>query len=163
LGIAKASGAKFIRVDLLTGAYLWDTGELDHGVAAELLRVRKQIYAEDIKLFVDVFKKHAITFPGLDPETHAVWSDFYMADALIVTGRMTGLETPKELIERVKKAAPERPILIGSGLTAENAAKLLSVADGAIVGTWLKKDGIAQNRVDPTRVKRLMSVVRTLR
>jgi hypothetical protein len=163
LGIAKASGAKFIRVDLLTGAYLWDTGELDHGVAAELLRVRKQIYAEDIKLFVDVFKKHAITFPGLDPETHAVWSDFYMADALIVTGRMTGLETPKELIERVKKAAPERPILIGSGLTAENAVKLLSVADGAIVGTWLKKDGIAQNRVDPTRVKKLMSVVRTLR
>jgi hypothetical protein len=163
LGIAKASGAKFIRVDLLTGAYLWDTGELDHGIAAELLRVRKQIYAEDIRLFVDVFKKHAVTFPGIDPETHAVWSDFYMADALIVTGRMTGLETPKELIERVKKAAPERPILIGSGLSAENAQNLLSVADGAIVGTWLKEHGIAQNRVDPTRVKRLMSVVRTLR
>jgi hypothetical protein len=86
-----------------------------------------------------------------------------MADALIVTGRMTGLETPKELIERVKKAAPERPILIGSGLSAENAQNLLSVADGAIVGTWLKEHGIAQNRVDPTRVKRLMSVVRTLR
>jgi len=163
LAIAKAAGAKFIRVDLLTGAYLWDTGELDHGNAAELLRLRKQLYAEDIKLFVDVYKKHAVMFPGIDPETHAIWSDFYMADALIVTGRMTGKETPKELIERVKKAAPERPVLIGSGLSPDNAEKLLSVADGAIVGTWLKHGGITANPVDPERVKQLMSVVEKIR
>ena len=159
LAIAKAAGAKFIRVDLLTGAYLWDTGELDHGNAAELLRLRKQLYADDIRLFVDVYKKHAIAFPGLDPETHAIWSDFYMADALIVTGRMTGLETPLELIERVKKAVPERPVIIGSGLSADNAERLLSVADGAIVGTSLKHGGITANPVDPERVKKLMSVV----
>jgi membrane complex biogenesis BtpA family protein len=163
LAIARAAGAKFIRVDLLAGAYLWDTGELDHGNAAELLRVRKQLYGEDIRLFVDVYKKHAVMFPGIDPETHAVWSDFYMADALIVTGRMTGLETPKELIERVKKAAPERPVLIGSGLSADNADKLLSVADGAIVGTSLKHRGITVNPVDPERVKQLMSVVARIR
>jgi membrane complex biogenesis BtpA family protein len=163
LAIAKAAGAKFIRVDLLTGAYLWDTGELDHGNAAELLRLRKQLYAEDIRLFVDVYKKHAITFPGLDPETHAIWSDFYMADALIVTGRMTGLETPRELIERVKKAAPERPVIIGSGLSTDNAERLLSVADAAIVGTWLKYEGKTVNPVDSARVKKLMSVVASIR
>ncbi|MGC9209344.1 MAG: BtpA/SgcQ family protein [Nitrososphaeria archaeon] len=114
-------------------------------------------------MFADVYKKHAVTFPGIDPETHAVWSDFYMADALIVTGRMTGQETPLELVERVKRAAPERPVLIGSGLTAENAEKLLRVADGAIAGTYFKYGGITQNPVDPERVRRLMEVVRRLR
>lgn len=163
LSIAKAAGAKFIRVDLLAGAYLWDTGELDHGIASELLRIRKQIHATDIKLFADVYKKHAVMFPGIEPETHAIWTDFYMADALIATGRMTGEETPLELVKRIKKAAPERKLLIGSGFSADNAEKLLSVADGAIVGTWLKKKGITVNPVDAERVRRLMSIVKKLR
>ncbi|MEM0117993.1 MAG: BtpA/SgcQ family protein [Conexivisphaerales archaeon] len=163
MAIAKAAGAKFIRVDLLTGAYLWDTGELDHGIAADLLRLRKQLFASDIKLFADVYKKHAVMFPGIDPETHAIWTDFYMADALIATGRMTGQETPVELVKRIKKAAPERKVLIGSGLSEDNAEKLLAVADGAIVGTWLKKKGIAMNPVDPQRVKRLMAIAKRLR
>lgn len=163
LAIAKAAGAKFIRDCLLTGSYLWDTGQLDHGNATELLRMRKWLYAEDIKIFADVYKKHAVTFPGIDPETHAIWSDFYMADALIVTGRMTGQETPLELVERVKKAAPDRPILIGSGLNPDNALKLLKVADGAIVGTYFKYGGITQNPVDPERVRKLMNVVKKLR
>ena len=163
LAIAKAAGAKFIRDCLLTGSYLWDTGQLDHGNATELLRMRKWLYAEDIKIFADVYKKHAVTFPGIDPETHAIWSDFYMADALIVTGRMTGQETPLELVERVKKAAPDRPILIGSGLNPDNALKLLKVADGAIVGTYFKYGGITQNPVDPERVRKLMNVVKRLR
>ncbi|MGC8580152.1 MAG: BtpA/SgcQ family protein [bacterium] len=163
LAIAKASGAKFIRDCLLTGSYLWDTGPLDHGNATEVMRLRKWLYSEDIRVFADVYKKHAVTFPGIDPETHAVWSDFYMADALIVTGRMTGQETPLELIERVKRAAPERPVIIGSGLTAENAERLMHKADGAIVGTYFKFGGVTQNPVDPERVKKLMNVVKKLR
>ncbi|MDG6940267.1 MAG: BtpA/SgcQ family protein [Nitrososphaerota archaeon] len=163
LGIAKAAGAKFMRVDLLTGSYLWDTGDLDHGVGAELLRLRKELHAGDIKFFADVYKKHAVMFPGIDPETHAVWTDFYMADALIVTGRMTGAETPLELVKRVKGAAPERKILIGSGFSVDNAEKLMTVADGAIVGTSLKYKGMTVNPVDPERVRRLMAVVRKVR
>ncbi len=163
LGIAKAAGAKFIRDCLLTGSYLWDTGELDHGNASEVLRMRKWLYADNIRIFADVYKKHAVTFPGIDPETHAVWTDYYMADALIVTGRMTGEETPVDLVSRVKRAAPERPVLIGSGLTASNAEKLLSVADGAIVGTFFKYNGVTQNPVDPERVRQLMDVVKRLR
>ncbi len=55
-----------------------------------------------------------------------------MADALIVTGRMTGIETPLELVKRVKNTALDMNVLIGSGLNLENAVKLLKVADGAI-------------------------------
>jgi len=163
LAIAKASGAKFIRVCLLTGAMVWDTGEFDHGCAAELLRVRKMLYAEDIKIFADINKKHAVMFPGIDLKTHAEWCEFYMSDALIVTGRMTGSPPRVEDLKEVKEFLPHRPLLVGSGSNAENIAKFLQYADGAIVGTYFKKHGIAQNRVDVDRVKKFMEIVKRLR
>jgi len=163
LAIAKASGAKFIRVCLLTGAMVWDTGEFDHGCAAELLRVRKMLYAEDIKIFADINKKHAVMFPGIDLKTHAEWCEFYMADALIVTGRMTGSPPRVEDLKEVKEFLPHRPLLVGSGSNAENIAKFLQYADGAIVGTYFKKHGIAQNRVDVGRVRKFMEIVKRLR
>lgn len=163
LGIAKAAGAKFIRVCLYTGALVWDTGQIDRGNAPELMRLRKLLHAWDIRFFADVYKKHASMFPGITPEIHATWIDFYLADALIVTGRMTGAEPDLELVRRVKETAGETPVLIGSGLTAENAGRFLSVADGAIVGTYLKVGGLTQNPVDPERVKMLMERVREIR
>ncbi len=163
LGIAKAAGAKFIRACLYTGAAVWDTGEFDHGNAADLMRLRKMLYAEDIKFFADVVKKHSVVFPGIDIETHATWCEFYMADAIIVTGTMTGRPPTVDDVARAKKAAPNTPVIIGSGLNPENAEDLLSIADGAIVGTYFKYNGITQNPVDPERVKKLMRVVKELR
>jgi len=162
LAIAVACGAAFVRVCILTGARLWDTGELDHGCAADLLRRRKDLYAEQVKLFADVDKKHSIPFPGLDLETHIEWTEFYRADALIVSGRMTGDAPPLEKVRRAKELAT-RPVLMGSGTSAENIAQFLEVADGAIVGSSLKIGGIAENPVDPERVRRYMAAVRSLR
>lgn len=159
LSIAVAAGAKFIRVCILTGARLWDTGELDHGCAADLLRKRKELDAEQIKLFCDVDKKHSVPFPGVDLETHIAWTEFYRADALIVSGRMTGSAPELEKVRRAKELAT-RPVLMGSGTTAENIAEFLHYADGAIVGSSLKVDGIAENPVDPQRVRRYMSAAR---
>ncbi len=163
LAIAKAAGARFIRVCLLTGALVWDTGEFDHGCAAELLRVRKMLYAEDIRIFTDVCKKHAVMFPGINLRTHAIWCDFYMADALIVSGTMTGVPPKVEDVVEVKKAVPERPVILGSGVNLSNVKMFLKHADGAIVGTYFKVNGITQNPVDVSRVKKFMRVVEELR
>lgn len=163
LGIAKASGAKFIRVCLYTGAAVWDTGEFDHGNAAEIMRYRKWLYADDVKFFVDVVKKHSVVFPGISLELHSTWADFYLADAIIVTGRMTGEPPSPEDVKTVKEIVGDTPVLIGSGLTPENAEKLLRYADGAIVGTYFKVKGYTQNPIDPARVKKLMDVVKKLR
>ena len=54
-------------------------------------------------------------------------------------------------------------MIIGAGLTPDNAYEQLRIADGAIVGSYLKKDGIAKNKVDRIRVKRLMDVVKDVR
>lgn len=162
LSIAVATGAKFIRVCILTGARLWDTGELDHGCAAGLLRKRKELGAEHIKLFCDVDKKHSVPFPGLDLETHIEWTEFYRADALIVSGRMTGSAPSVEKVRRAKELAT-RPILMGSGTTAENVTEFMQYADGAIVGSSLKVDGVAENPVDVERVRRYVGAVKGVR
>ena len=162
LAIAVAAGAAFIRVCILTGARLWDTGGLDKGCAADLLRRRKELGAEHVKLFADVDKKHSIPFPGLDLETHIEWTEFYRADALIVSGRMTGSAPPLDKVRRAKELAT-RPILMGSGTTAENVAGFLQYADGAIVGSSLKVDGVAENPIDLDRVRRYMDAVKAVR
>ncbi len=162
LAIAIAARLDFMRVCILTGARLWDTGKLDAGCAADLLRRRKELGAEQIKLFADVDKKHSVPFPGLDLETHIEWTEFYRADALIVSGRMTGSAPALDKVRRAKEAA-SRPILMGSGTTAENIAGFLEFADGAIVGSSLKADGVAENPVDVKRVRCYMEAVRSVR
>lgn len=162
LAIALAANARFIRVCILTGARLWDTGEFDHGCAAELLRKRKELAADGIHIFADVDKKHSVPFPGIDLRTHIQWTEFYGADALIVSGKFTGDAPDVEKVREAKRLAT-RPILIGSGCSEENAAAFLQYADGIIVGTSLKKDGVMENAVDANRVRVLVEKVRAAR
>jgi predicted TIM-barrel enzyme len=162
LSIALAAGARWIRVCILTGARVWDTGEFDHGCAAELMRKRKELHAEGIHIFADVDKKHSVPFPGIDLRTHIEWTEFYGADALIVSGRFTGSAPDVEKVREARTYA-KRPILIGSGTSAENVAAFLRHADGIIVGTSLKKDGVMQNEVDTSRVRALMNNVQQVR
>src|SRR3989442_14512012 len=162
LAIAVASGARFMRICILTGSRLWDTGELDHGCAADLIRKRKQLYAENIHIFADVDKKHSVAFPGLDLATHIEWTEYYGADALIVSGRMTGSAPDVAKIREAKRLAT-RPLLIGSGTNVENVVELLQYADGINVGSSLKKDGVMENPVDIERVRALMNKVHLLR
>jgi len=162
LSIAVAAGARFIRVCLLTGAQVWDTGELDHGCAADLMRKRKELYAEHIKIFADVDKKHSVRFPGIDLATHIEWTEFYGADAIIVSGKMTGSAPDVEKVKRARELAT-RPVLLGSGTTEENIVEFLRWADGAIVGSSLKVDGDPTNPVDLERVRRYMEAVNRVR
>lgn len=162
LAIAVAAGARFIRVCILTGARVWDTGEFDHGCAAELIRKRKELAADGIHIFADVDKKHSVPFPGIDLQTHIQWTEFYGADALIVSGKFTGNAPDVEKVREAKRLAT-RPVLIGSGCSAENAAALLQYADGIMVGTSLKKGGAMENAVDVNRVSALMDKVRAVR
>lgn len=160
LGIAVAAGAAFVRVCLFTGAAVWDAGSWDEGCAAELLRRRKELSAEPIKLLVDVDKKHSVRFPGIDLQTHIEWSRFFGADALIVSGRMTGDDPGLAKVAEAKRHAGETPVLIGSGAEEANIARLLEVADGVIVGTSIKVAGEIHNPVDPGRVRRLITAAR---
>ncbi len=160
LAIALASGADFIRVCMFTGAGVWDAGSWDEGCAADLMRRRKELHAEHIKLFCDVDKKHSVRFPGIDLATHIEWTRFFGADALIVSGRMTGDAPDLEKVREAKRLAGDRPVLLGSGTDERNAAAFFEVADGAIVGSSIKDDGICENPVNLARVRAFVRAAR---
>jgi predicted TIM-barrel enzyme len=86
-----------------------------------------------------------------------------LADALVVSGVATGEPTPLADLKRVRGAVPDAPLLAGSGATEESVAELLSVADGVIVGTSIKRGGRLANPVDVERVRRLVAAARSPR
>jgi hypothetical protein len=160
IGIAAASGADFIRVNVHTGAYVTDQGVIE-GEAYRTLRYRKALDAVDVAILADVLVKHAA--PLADIEAEDATKDCVqrgLADAVIVTGQATGAPVTPEFVERVCDAAGGVPVLVGSGLSPDNAAELLALCDGAIVGTYFKEGGEVHNPVDVDRVRRLVGLVR---
>ena len=160
LAIAIAAQAEFIRVCMFTGAGVWDAGSFDEGCAADLLRRRTELHAESIKILADVDKKHSVRFPGIDLATHIEWTRFFGADALIVSGRMTGDAPDLGKVREAKALAGDRPIIIGSGADAGNIAAFMSVADAVIVGSSIKQGGAIAEPVDVERVKRFVDAAR---
>ncbi len=163
LAVARATGASFVRVNQWANAYVANEGIIE-GASARAMRYRSHIRGESIKIFADVHVKHGshsiVADRSLAEQTRDVI--FFDADVLIATGQRTGDATPIDEITGIKDHT-DLPVIIGSGITAENAAELLRAADGAIAGSSLKEDGLWWNPVDPNRVRQLMEVVRSLR
>lgn len=162
VAIAAVTGARFVRINVHTGMMATDQGFLS-GRAYETTRLRQRLGA-DVAIFADVWVKHATPFPGAELE-QAAEDVFYrgLADALIVTGSGTGKTTDLARVELVKRAVPQAPVFIGSGLAPECAAHALAVADGAIVGSSICRDGTAGAGIDPVRARALMTAVRVER
>ncbi|CAN5692598.1 BtpA/SgcQ family protein [soil metagenome] len=159
LGIAVASEADFIRVNIHSGAMLTDQGIIQ-GEADETLRLRRYLDAGHIQIFADVLVKHAISLGALtidDAVRDA--TERGLADAIVVTGVATGQATLAEEVARAVAAAGSVPVYAGSGVTAENVINIAGPAHGVIVGTWLKIDGEVSNPVDEQRVHRLRAAL----
>ncbi|MBT8202875.1 MAG: BtpA/SgcQ family protein [Acidimicrobiia bacterium] len=150
LAVAAATGAAFIRVNVLTGAMTTDQGVIT-GRAAEVMRARHALGVET-EVYADVLVKHAVPPPGLTIESATADTvKRGMADAVIVSGEATGDRPDLDLVRRAATAAGGVPVLIGSGATEDNVAELLEVAAGVIVGTSIKQDQVTTNPVDPAR------------
>lgn len=158
IAVAHVCGAQFVRINVYVGAAVTDQGLIE-GAAREAVLYRRELGA-DVALWADVFVKHAAQLgQGAleDAAKDAVVRG--MADALIVSGTATGSATSVDDVWRVKRAVPETPVLIGSGFDAQTAPTLLAHADGAIVGTSLKRDGRVEEPIDVERVRRLRTVM----
>jgi membrane complex biogenesis BtpA family protein len=152
LAVAKASGARFIRVNEWANAYVANEG-LVEGPAARALRYRSWLHARDVAIFADVHVKHgahAIVADRSIPElTRDV--EFFEADAVIVTGQRTG-DTAGAAQAAEIRSSTALPLLVGSGVTKENVRALMELVDGVIIGSSLKKDGVWWNPVERERV-----------
>jgi membrane complex biogenesis BtpA family protein len=162
LAVAQAAGAGFVRVEGFAFAHVADEGLIESD-AGELLRYRRAIGAEVVRVFADIKKKHsahAVTADVSLVETaHA--AEFFKADGVIVTGSATGHPADPAEVEAVA-AATSVPTLVGSGINPENLARF-AAADGYIVGSWLKRGGDWTQPVDSTRAASLRRAFDSLR
>jgi membrane complex biogenesis BtpA family protein len=159
LAVALAAGFEFIRAEGFVFAHLADEGWMDSD-AGELLRFRKQIGAEHIKIFTDIKKKHSSHAVSADvsiAET-AKTAEFFLSDGVIVTGAATGEKTSIDEVKAVKQVV-KIPVIIGSGVDARNIHEYFDFADAFIVGSSLKTDGNWENPVDLKRVQELLRAV----
>lgn len=160
LGIAAATGASFVRINVHSGAYVTDQGLIE-GEAHHTLRYRASLGAEGVAILADVMVKHAVPLAPTTA-TDATHDTLLrgLADAVVVSGRATGAPVDRELLLEVRAAAGDAVVLLGSGLTPELGDTLGPLADGAIVGTWVKERGDVRAPVDPARVRELVAAVR---
>lgn len=159
IAIAHVCGAQFVRINVFVGAAVTDQGIIE-GAARAANLYRRELRA-DVQLWADVFVKHAAQLGANTLEDAAKDAVLRgLADALIVSGTATGNATDPDDVRRVKQAAPQTPVLVGSGFAAATAPALLVHADGAIVGTSLKRDGQVANPVDTFRVRSLRQAIR---
>jgi uncharacterized protein len=151
LAVACVVGASCIRVNVHTGARVTDQGIVE-GRAAETLRSRRMLGAEHVRIWADVDVKHSAPVAPVPLEQEV--ADLVgrgLADAVLVTGEGTGRAVDLGKLGRVKRAAGATPVLVASGATAGALAGLKGVADGVIVGSALRGDGVAGGAVDAAR------------
>lgn len=164
MAVASAIGAQFIRCENFAFSHVADEGLLVEAEAGRLLRYRRSIGAEEIRIFADVKKKHAshaIT-SDMDIKQMALGVQFFRADGIVVTGEATGEPTHPEDVAYVKDHV-DVPVFVGSGVTPESVPDLLEHADALIVGSYSKVDGKWDNEIDPHRCAALVGAVRSFR
>ncbi len=159
MAAAAVTGAAFIR-EVVTGAYESDMG-LWNTDAAELLRYRRNIGADEIQVFMNITPEFASplgTRSVSDRARSAAVSS--LADAILIAGPMAGAEPDFEWVVQAKNAVGDSvPVLLNTGARKDNIAKFLEVADGVIVGSALKEEGHTWNPVDSERVLAFMEAV----
>jgi membrane complex biogenesis BtpA family protein len=163
VAVAHAAGLDYVRVEAYAFAHVADEGIIESS-AAKLLRFRRKIGADGVRVWADVKKKHAshaITADVSLGETAAT-VEFMLGDAVIVTGNTTG-EPPRAADVREAKSHCRLPVLLGSGVTVDNVSEFYDTADGFIVGSYFKESGLWSNTVERERVERLADALSRLR
>lgn len=156
MAVAHTAELDFIRAEGYAYAHVADEGLIEAS-AAKLLRYRKAIGAERVQVWADVKKKHsahAITADVSLGQTAETF-EFMGADCVIVTGSVTG-EAPKVSDVQEAKQHCRLPVFLGSGITRDNIDQFHNEADGFIIGSSFKVDGIWSNTVDPHRITQFL-------
>ena len=162
LDLAAATGAKFIR-EIFTGAYASDFGIWDTNCGATV-RHQHAIGAEDVKLLFNIVPEASAYLSSRSPAEIAKSTVFNChPDALCVSGQIAGAATDSSILAEVKASVPETLVFANTGCRKETIEDQLAIADGAVVATTFKYDGIFENMVDEKRVADFMKVVRKFR
>jgi membrane complex biogenesis BtpA family protein len=162
LDLAVATGAKFVR-EIFTGVYASDFG-LWNTNCGDTIRHKHSIGAEDVKVLFNIVPEAAAYLGHRSVKDIARSTVFNTKpDAICVSGLTAGSETDLATLTEVKDVIPGTPVFANTGVRLENVEQNLKIANGAVVGTTFKENGIFENYVDVNRVKAFMDKVKAIR
>jgi membrane complex biogenesis BtpA family protein len=162
VAIGAATGASFVR-EIFTGLFASDMG-LWQPDCAGAFRLRRNLRREDMKLLFNINAEFAHSLDARPIELRAKSAVFSsLADAILVSGPLTGEPVERSSLRSVREALASVPVLANTGVNIDNVREILSIADGVVIGTHLKVDGLTWNPVDGARVKRFMDAMARLR
>ena len=162
VAIAVATGAAFVR-EIFTGVFASDMGVWAPDCAGPS-RLRRNLDRRDLKMLFNINAEFAHSLDQRPIELRAKSAVFSsMADAILVSGPITGQPADASDLRRVADAVTEVPVFANTGVNIDNVRDVMSVASGCVIGTHFKVDGDTWNPVDGDRVKRFMDVVDGLR
>ena len=161
LAVARATGACFVR-EVFTGVYESDLGIMRPDLGA-IAAYRAGIGAESVALFANITPEFASSLGPRTITERARSAVFLGVDAVLISGPITGTPTDIAELRAAKAAHPAAPVLANTGVTADTVAEILAVADGAIVGTTLKRGAVTWNPVDHGRAAAFMEAARRAR
>ncbi len=168
LAIAMNVGARFIRVGLLTGAAICETGVLE-GKHRDLAAYKRLLQIEDIAVLADVSLERTVPMVSGNPANPI--SLKYLAkqaleqggaDGLILTD--SGLQ-PADITELSQSL--DAPVYYDYGHPLHQVNAYLEAADGLLLSTVIKKSSVtAQDlrpTVDLTKVEEVLAQTEPLR
>jgi membrane complex biogenesis BtpA family protein len=161
LALARATGATFVR-EVFTGVYESDMG-LFAPALGDLAAYRENIGAGDVALFDNITPEFSSTIGTRTVAERAKSAAFLGVDAILISGPEAGVPFAMSDLRQAKEAVPQTPVFANTGVQADRLTEILSIADGVIVGTSLKVDGITWNPVDPARAEKLVEKAHKIR
>ena len=84
-------------------------------------------------------------------------------EAIVTTGEGTGIETSIEKLREYKRFLRDFPLIVGAGVNDKNICDQLRIADGSIVGSYLKPNGDTRLPIEVEKVSRLNNLLNSLR
>ena len=162
LALAAATGPKVTR-EIMSGVYASDYGLWDTDPGA-IVRHQMKLGLKNVKLLWNIVPEAAKYLADRPIEQIAKTTVFNnKPDVICVSGITAGAATDADVLARVKNAIPTTAVFANTGCRLETIEKILSIADGAVVGTTFKKDGLFDNHVELDRVKAFMDKVHSIR
>jgi membrane complex biogenesis BtpA family protein len=162
VAIGAVTGASFVR-EIFTGVFASDMGVWQPD-CAKAAKLRHALGRDDMKMLFNINAEFSYSLDQRPIELRAHSAVFSSkADAILVSGPLTGQAVNQSDLRRVSETVKDRPVFANTGVNKDNVADILSIASGVIVGTHFKVDGDTWSPVDAERVKRFMAIVESLR
>lgn len=161
MAVAKACDLDFVRAEGFVFSHVADEGIMNAD-AAQLLRYRKFIQAENVLIFTDMKKKHSshVITQDVNLVDTARAAEFFLSDGLVITGSHTGDPARPEQLKELKQQL-KLPVIVGSGVTDTNLQDYID-ADALIVGSHFKDGGLWSNEISPERISVFMEALRSV-